>query len=145
MLQQAKFLVHSPDWLSCKTYSFIVLHFTDLAAAKECIAKHVSFQGQLRPATKFICSPPRCFNCHHSGHFARFCKISLACRLCAGNHDTCNCANANTDHVPDHSIPLKCAVCCGPHAVASNDCPARRAAIYSHWRRVADMGPFFSA
>ena len=53
-LQQAEFLIHSPDQLHQKMHSSIVLHFTDLIAVNECIANQVSFWRQLCPTTKFI-------------------------------------------------------------------------------------------
>ena len=123
----------------------LILHFTDPAIANKCIDRHVAFGSRLLPTVKYIRHPPQCYNCQQMGHIARHCKSKMICGLCAEYHDTRQCRNTQKDIPLNQFALFKCAVCQGPHAVSDKGCPARRAAIHSHWCGVADTGPLFPA
>ena len=80
------------------------------------IPVHVAFHGRLLPAVKFIHCPPRCFNCHHTGHFTRSCGARSSCGLCTGDHDTRKCRASQNDR-PASLTPLKCAVDLTQHLI----------------------------
>ena len=89
-LNCAEFLApgHGQAPHSASVPTSIVLHFTDLVVANKSIDQHIALCSSLLPTTKFIPRPLICFNCQHTGHFARFCRLPTMCGLCAENHDT---------------------------------------------------------
>ena len=142
-LQHVEFLTRMHSQMPHKTHGSLILHFTDPTVTNNCIAQHISFSGHLLPAVKFMRHPPQCYNCYHMGHFACSCKLKPSCGICAGEHSTRDCSNSSNDCPPDQLAPPKCTVCRGPHKATDKDCPACRAAIYNHCRRLSDAGPFF--
>ena len=71
-----------------KTHGSLVLYLANPNIANTCIDRHLSFRGGLLPAVKFVRHPPRCFNCHQTGHLARSCWAKAKCGLCTGDHDS---------------------------------------------------------
>ena len=143
-LQHTEFLTGTHDPSQHRLHHSLIAYFTDPLVANNCIRRHVAFQGHLLPTVKFICRPPQCYNCYRSGHFTCNCKLKLACGLCAGEHATWHCSSTDTiGSQLSQKAPSKCAVCGGPHAVTSNVCLVRRAAINSHWCRILDTGPVY--
>ena len=145
-LQSIKFLENGGGWASQKCHGSLILDFTDPAIANTCISRHIAFHGDLLPAVKFTHHAPRCFNCHHTGHFARSCREKASCGLCAGDHDTRCCGIPKKDGPvgqPESTPRLKCAVCSGPHAAWNKMCPACEAAINEHRMETTYAGPFF--
>ena len=106
------------------------------------IPVHVAFHSRLLPAVKFIHCPPRCFNCHHTGHFTHSCGARSSCGLSMGDHDTRKCRASQNDR-PAGLTPLKCAVCSRPHTAFDNGCPARKATIDEHRIEITNAGPYF--
>ena len=53
-----------------KMHGSLVLYLADSNIANACIDCHLSFRGGLLPAVKFVHCPPRCFNCHQTGHLS---------------------------------------------------------------------------
>ena len=125
-----------------KLHSSLVLEFMDPAIVNTCINHHVTFHSSLLPAIKFICHPPHCFNCHHTGHFTHSCGARSSCGLSMGDHDTRKCRASQNDR-PAGLTPLKCAVCSRPHTAFDNGCPAHKATIDEHRIEITNAGPYF--
>ena len=142
-LRNVKFLGPNGGQVPQKTHGLLVLYFTDPVIVNACIDRQVMLHGGLLPAVKFVSHPPRCFKCHHTGHIVCYCKARRKCGMCAGDHDTRNCAISRRDGPTDQPALPKCAVCSGPHTVSDTGCPAHRAAIDKHRAEVAEAGPFY--
>ena len=125
------------------THGSLVLNFTDPTIANTCIGCHVALHSSLLPNVKFVHPPPCCFNCHLTGHIARFCKNERKCGLCAGDHDMRRCGSSRADRLVGQYTPLKCTVCGGPHAASGNGCPVHRAAIDRHRVEAMGAGPYY--
>src|SRR6266481_3607086 len=142
-LQSAKFLGNTHSRTRQKSHGSLVLYFTYPATANACINHHIALDGGLLPTVKFMRRPPRCFNCHHTGHFAHSCKAQRSCGLCTGDHDTRHCRSSRRDGPAGHFALLKCALCCVPHAASDDSFPARKAAINKYWTEVTSTGPYY--
>lgn len=112
-----------------KSYSSLVLFFKESASANNAIENGIALNGRLLRAERFRSLPTQCYNCHHFGHIARYCKNRPSCGHCAGPHatTTCRCPseNACVDLSQCNHIPPKCTLCKGPHRASSRDCPVR--------------------
>ena len=145
-LWSVKFLENDGGRASQKHHGSLILDFMDPAIANTCISHHITFHSDLLPAVKFTRHPPHCFNCHHTGHFARSCRVKASCGLCAGDHDTRCCGIPKKDRPvgqPESTPRLKCAVCSSPHAAWNKMCLARKAAINEHRMETTYTSPFF--
>ena len=142
-LLSAEFLGGKCNRTSQKARGSLILHIADPMTANTCIDRCIAFEGSLLPTAKFVRCPPRCFNCHQTGHFARSCQAESRCGLCTGAHNTKECGKSRVDSPDGHPAPLKCAACGGPHAASDDSCAAHRAAIGRHWVKTARTGPFY--
>ena len=93
-LRSTKFLGGTHSQLHQKPHGSLVVHFSDPTIANACINLHITLNGELLPVVKFVCRPPCCFNCHHTGHFTHSCKNNRRCGLCAEDHDTRHCRSS---------------------------------------------------
>lgn len=57
----------------------------------------------------------RCYKCQSYQHIAKNCWKQAICALCAGDHNTKDCAHKNEKH--------KCVHCSGEHQAGSEQCP----------------------
>ena len=142
-LLSAEFLGSKCNRTSQKARGSLILHIADPVTANTCIDHCIAFEGSLLPTAKFVCHPPRCFNCHQTGHFAHSCQAESRCGLCMGAHNTKEYGNSRVDSPDGHPAPLKCVACGGPHTASDNSCAACRAAIGRHWVETAGTGPFY--
>ena len=90
-LQCMEMLVPKCCSASQSTHGSLIIHFTDLEMADNCIDWHIAFRGRLLPTLKFMPHPLQCYNCHCMGHTARYCRTKTSCGLCSEEHDTRKC------------------------------------------------------
>ena len=113
--------------------------------ADNCIDWHIAFHRRLLPTLNFTLHLLQCYNCHHMGHTACYCRMKTSCGLCSEEHDTRKCRLAQEHRNADPSAPLTCSLCRGHHAVWDSTCLVCKAGLHGHWQAVKDAGPFFSA
>ena len=147
-LQQAEFISRKTmDTIrTTKTHSSLILYFTDLTTANNCIEKQIVYDGDIYQTAKFIRRPPQCYNCHHYGYFARDCHSPTTCGLCAGAHRTqdCYCTQSTCNDAKSCShIPLRCSLCSGDHAATSMDCSHHQTMLKQYKSTVSTSGQFY--
>lgn len=79
------------------------------------------------PVTEYIAPPVQCFKCQRFGHYARDCRGSVRCKVCAGDHDFKVCSSR---------CEAKCANCQGPHVASFGACPVARGVAAAHARKL---------
>ena len=94
----------------------LIIYFTDLETADNCIDWHVTLHGRLLPTLKFTPHPLQCYNCHHMGHIAHYSRTKLSCGLCSEEPDTQKCRLEWEPRHADPLAPLTCSLCHGHHA-----------------------------
>ena len=142
-LQSTKFLGNTNGHMHQKAHGSLVIYFSDPTIVNACINCHIALYGGLLPIVKFVCRPPPCFNCHHTGHLARSCKAIQSCGLCAEEHDTRHCSSSQKDSPTRQPAPRKCALCSGPHAASDDSCLVCKAAVDKYWVKAKSDGPYY--
>ena len=144
-IQHVEFLPHRRAQAASRETHALIICFTDPTTANCCSDCHVILRGRLLPAVKYVHCPLQCYSCHQEGHLACSCRQKPRCSLCMEEHNMQDCRGTWKEGPPGRCIPLKCIRCDRPHAVVDVCCPMHSEAVCNHWRRIADMGPYFPA
>ena len=122
----------TPRWLKkpTKPAGSMVFAVESQQEQQHCLTKGLFIAGKRITVVNFKSHSEysQCFRCQGFGHDPTKCKKRVACKLCAGKHQTkshtCTTCNANSKCT---HLELKCANCGGQHPANSHDCEILRA------------------
>lgn len=107
--------------------SYLPLQTVAITFATTTTPEYVDLNLWRFPVSSYIPPVKQCYNCLRYGHYAKLCKNSTRCSICAQNHNYKDCILKDKP---------QCFHCSGAHVAISSACPMKKTKIEENRRRI---------